>query len=86
MRPEPITQAEYDTELNLLHQRREELEEHESNLTSKHPGSGIPADAQNRLIRVRGELADVLQQIGDLEDRWADAGHAQPNPDGALGE
>ena len=86
MQPEPITQTQYATELNRLHERREELEERESTLTSHDHGGGLPADDQNRLARVRGELADVLQEIGDLKDRFADAGHAKPDPDGALGE
>ncbi|WP_250003532.1 hypothetical protein [Actinoplanes sp. M2I2] len=86
MQPEQISQAEYESELNRLHERREELEESESTLTSHDHGGGLPADQQNRLAKVRGEIADVLQQIGDLQDRWADAGNAKPNPDGALGE
>jgi hypothetical protein len=86
MQPEPITQAEYESQLNRLHERREELEESESTLASHDHGGGLPADEQNRLARVRGEIADVLQQIGDLQDRWADTGHAKPDPDGALGE
>jgi hypothetical protein len=86
MQPEKISQAEYDTELNRLHTRREELEEHESTLVSHDHGGGLAHDDQNRLERVRGELADVLQQIGDLKDRYADAGHAKPDADGALGE
>lgn len=86
MQPEPITQDEYEAELNRLHERREELEERETTLTSHDHGGGLPADEQNRLARVRAELADVLQRIGDLRDRWADAGGAPPEPDGALGE
>ena len=86
MQPEPITQAEYEAQLNQLHERREELEEAETTLTSHDHGGGLPADDQNRLARVRGEIADVLQRIGDLQDRWADTGHAKPDPDGALGE
>ena len=86
MQPEPITQDEYDAELNRLHERREELEERETTLASHDHGGGLPADEQNRLARVRAELADVLQGIGDLRDRWADAGGAPPEPDGALGE
>jgi hypothetical protein len=86
MQPEPITQDQYDAELNRLHERRSELEESETTLTSHDHGGGLPAEQQNRLDKVRGELADVLQAIGDLQDRWADAGHAKPDPDGALGE
>jgi hypothetical protein len=86
MQPEKISQSQYAAELNRLHERREELEEHETTLTSHDHGGGLPADEQNRLARVRGELADVLQRIGDLQDRFADAGGAAPNPDGALGE
>lgn len=81
-----ITKDEYEAELNRLHERKEELEERETTLTSHDHGGGLPADEQNRLDRVRGELADVLQEIGDLRDRWADAGGAPANPDGALGE
>jgi len=86
MQPEKISQSQYAAELNRLHERREELEEHETTLTSHDHGGGLPADEQNRLARVRGELADVLQRIGDQQDRFADAGGAAPNPDGALGE
>jgi hypothetical protein len=86
MQPEPITQDDYETQLNRLHERRAELEEQETTLTSHDHGGGLPADDQNRLDRVRGHLADVLQQIGDLKDRYADAGNAAPEPDGALGE
>ena len=86
MQPEKISQSRYAAELNRLHQRREELEERETTLASHDHGGGLPADEQNRLARVRGELADVLQQIGDLKDRFADSGGAAPNPDGALGE
>ena len=86
MQPEKISQSQYAAELNRLHERREELEELESTLVSHDHGGGLPHDEQNRLARVRGELADVLQQIGDLRDRFADAGGATPNPDGALGE
>jgi len=86
MQPEPISTAEYESQLNQLHERREELEEAETTLTSHDHGGGLPADDQNRLERVRGQLADVLQQIGDLKDRYADAGNAKPDPDGALGE
>jgi len=86
MQPEKISQTEYAIELNRLHERREELEERETTLTSHDHGGGLPADEQNRLARVRGELADVLQQIGDLRDRFADSGGATPDPDGALGE
>ena len=86
MQPEKISKDEYEAELNRLHERREELEERESTITSHDHGGGLPHDEQNRLDRVRGELADVLQRIGDLRDRYADAGGAPPNPDGALGE
>ncbi|WP_030435681.1 hypothetical protein [Actinoplanes subtropicus] len=86
MQPEKISQSQYAAELNRLHERREELEEHETTLTSHDHGGGLPADEQNRLAKVRGELAEVLQRIGDLQDRFADAGGAAPNPDGALGE
>jgi len=86
MQPEKISQSQYAAELNRLHERREELEEHESTLVSHDHGGGLPHDEQNRLDRVRGELADVLQQIGDLKDRFADSGGATPDPDGALGE
>ncbi|XVU20712.1 hypothetical protein ACQPZJ_25930 [Actinoplanes sp. CA-054009] len=86
MQPEKITQTEYATELNRLHTRREELEEAESTLVSHDHGGGLPHDEQNRLDRVRGELADVLQRIGDLKDRFADNGGATADPDGALGE
>ena len=74
------------TDLDRLHREREELAEHETELLSHDHGGGLPADEQNRLARVRGELADVLQQIGDLKDRFADSGGAAPDPDGALGE
>ncbi|MGK5681593.1 hypothetical protein [Actinoplanes sp. URMC 104] len=86
MHPEPITQDEYESRLNSLHERREELEEAETTLASHDHGGGLPAAERNRLDKVRGDLADVLQQIGDLQDRWADTGHARPDPDGALGE
>jgi exonuclease VII small subunit len=86
MQPEPITKEEYEAQLDRLHERREELEELESTLASHDHGGGLPADEQNRLERVRGQLADVLQQIGDLQDRYADAGGAEPDPEGALGE
>ncbi|MET0424961.1 MAG: hypothetical protein ABW046_13845 [Actinoplanes sp.] len=86
MQPEPITQDQYEAELNRLHERRAELEERESTLSSHDHGGGLPHDDQNRLERVRGELADVLQEIGDLRDRFADAGGAPPVADGALGE
>jgi hypothetical protein len=86
MQPEQISRDAYEAELNRLHERREELEEHETTLESHDHGGGLPADDQNRLDRVRGELADVLQQIGDLKDRWADAGNAPVESDGALGE
>jgi hypothetical protein len=86
MQPEPISADQYGAELNRLHQRRAELEERETELTSHDHGGGLPADQQNRLDRVRGELADVLQQIGDLKDRYADANGGPVDPDGALGE
>ncbi|GAA0497708.1 hypothetical protein Ade02nite_53890 [Paractinoplanes deccanensis] len=77
MQPDRITRTEYAAELNRLNTRREELEEQESTLVSHDHGGGLPHDEQNRLARVRGELADVLQEIGDLKDRVAD---------GALGD
>jgi chromosome segregation ATPase len=86
MQPEPITEGELAAELDRLHERREELEEKETELQSHDKGGGLPADDQNRLDRVRGQLADVLQEIGDLKDRYADAGGAPAEPDGALGE
>jgi BMFP domain-containing protein YqiC len=86
MQPEPITADEYRTELDRLHERREELEEKETELLSHDRGGGLPADDQNRLDRVRGQLAAVLQQIGDLQDRYADATGTPADPDGALGE
>jgi hypothetical protein len=86
MQPEEITKDQYEAELNRLHERREELEEQETTLVSHDHGGGLPADQQNRLAKVRGELADVLQEIGDLKDRFADAGGAPPEADGALGE
>lgn len=86
MQPEKISQDEYEAELNRLHERREELEERETTLASHDHGGGLPADQQNRLAKVRGELADLLQEIGDLQDRYADAGGAPPQRDGALGE
>jgi hypothetical protein len=86
MQPEQISQDDYQEQLDRLHERRQELEEHETTLTSHDHGGGLPADDQNRLDRVRGQLADVLQQIGDLKDRFADTGAAKPEPDGALGE
>jgi hypothetical protein len=86
MQPEPIATDDFQAELDRLHERREELEEKETTLTSHDHGGGLPADEQNRLDKVRGELADVLQEIGDLKDRYADAGGAPAEPDGALGE
>jgi exonuclease VII small subunit len=86
MQPEPITADEYEATLNQLHERREELEEKETELLSHDRGGGLAADDQNRLDRVRGQIADVLQQIGDLEDRYADATGAPADPDGAVGE
>ena len=86
MQPEPITAEQFRAELDRLHERREELEEKETTLAAHDHGGGLPADEQNRLTRVRGELADVLQRIGDLEDRYADATGAPADPDGALGE
>ena len=86
MQPENITKDEYESELNRLHERREELEEQETTLTGHDHGGGLPGADQNRLDKVRGELADVLQEIGDLKDRYADAGGAPADPDGALGE
>ena len=86
MQPESISADDFDAQLNRLHERKEELEERETELTSHDHGGGLPADDQNRLARVRGELADVLQEIGDLRDRYADAGGAPADPDGALGE
>ena len=86
MQPDPITAGQFQAELDRLHERREELEERETTLTSHDHGGGLPADEQNRLARVRGELADVLQRIGDLKDRYADASGSAADPDGALGE
>jgi hypothetical protein len=86
MQPEPMSADQYGSELNRLHQRRAELEERETELTSHDHGGGLPADQQNRLDKVRGELADVLQEIGDLKDRYADANGRPTDPDGALGE
>jgi exonuclease VII small subunit len=86
MQPEPITTEAYEADLNRLHERREELEEKETTLTSHDHGGGLAADDQNRLDKVRGELADVLQEIGDLKDRYADATGGPAEPDGALGE
>jgi hypothetical protein len=86
MQPEPITEAEFRAELDRLRERREELEEKETTLAAHDHGGGLPADDQNRLDRVRGELADVLQDIGDLKDRYADANGGPVEPDGALGE
>jgi hypothetical protein len=86
MQPEKISADEFGVQLNRLHERREELEERETELTSHDHGGGLPADQQNRLDKVRGELADVLQEIGDLKDRYADANGGPADPDGALGE
>jgi hypothetical protein len=86
MQPEPIPSAEYQEQLDRLHERRAELEELETTLTSHDHGGGLPADEQNRLERVRGHLAEVLQQIGDLQDRYADGGGAAPDPERARGE
>jgi hypothetical protein len=86
MQPEPITTDEYRAELDRLHERREELEEKETELLSHDRGGGLSAEDQNRLDRVRGHIADVLQRIGDLEDRYADATGAPADPEGALGE
>ena len=86
MQPEPISADDFDAQLNRLHERKEELEERETELTSHDHGGGLPADEQNRLARVRAELADVLQEIGDLKDRYADVTGAPADPDGALGE
>jgi hypothetical protein len=86
MQPESISADDFKTELDRLHERRVELEERETELTSHDHGGGLPADQQNRLERVRGELADVLQEIGDLKDRYADATGGPAEPDGALGE
>ena len=86
MQPERISAEDYQEQLDRLHERREELEELETTLAGHDHGGGLPADEQNRLARVRAELADVLQQIGDLEDRYADATGAPADPDGALGE
>ena len=86
MQPEKISADEFETRLNRLHERREELEERETELTRHDHGGGLPADQQHRLDRVRGELADVLQESGDLKDRYADATGAPADPDGALGE
>ncbi len=86
MQPEPISADDFDAQLNRLHERKEELEERETTLTSHDHGGGLPADQQNRLDRVRGELADVSQEIGDLKDRYADATGAPAEADGALGE
>jgi len=66
MEPEPITAGEYRVALDRLHERREELEEKETDLLSHDRGGGLPADEQHRLDRVRGQIADVLQEIGDL--------------------
>jgi len=86
LQPEKITAEEFDAQLNRLHERREELEERETTLTGHDHGGGLPADQQNRLDRVRAELADVLQSIGDLQDRFAALGGYPPEPGGALGE
>jgi BMFP domain-containing protein YqiC len=86
MQPESISADDFDAQLNRLHERREELEEKETELTSHDHGGGLPADQQNRLAKVRAELADVLQKIGDLKDRYADATGGPADPDGALGE
>ena len=86
MQPESISADDYKEQLDRLHERREELEERETTLTSHDHGGGLPADDQNRLERVRGKLADVLQEIGDLQDRYADGSGAPADPDGALGE
>ena len=86
MQPEPISSDDFETQLDRLHERRAELEERETELISHDHGGGLPADQQYLLERVRGELADVLQQIGDLKDRYADATGAPADPDGALGE
>ena len=86
MQPEPISADDFDAQLNRLHERKEELEERETELTSHDHGGGLPADEQNRLARVRAELADVSQEIGDLKDRYADVTGAPADPDGALGE
>jgi hypothetical protein len=86
MQPEPISADDFDAQLNRLHERKEELEERETELTSHDHGGGLPADQQNRLDRVRGELADVSQEIGDLKDRYADVTGAPVDADGALGE
>ena len=56
------------TELDRLHERREELSEHETELLSHDHGGGLPADQQNRLERVRERWADVDQQIQNAED------------------
>jgi hypothetical protein len=86
MQPEPISADDFDAQLNRLHERKQELEERETELTSHDHGGGLPAEQQNRLDRVRGELADVSQEIGDLKDRYADVTGTPSDPDGALGE
>jgi hypothetical protein len=73
MQPEKITKDQYEAERNTLNERKEELEERESTLASHDHGGGLPHDDRNRLDRVRSELADVIQQIGDLDDRYEDA-------------
>jgi len=56
------------TELDRLHERREELSEKETDLLSHDHGGGLPADDQNRLERVRERWADVDQQIENEEE------------------
>lgn len=69
MQPENISAEEFDERLNRLHERREELEERETELTSHDHGGGLPADDQNRLERVRERWADVTQQIENLREQ-----------------
>lgn len=56
------------TELDRLHERREELSEKETELLSHDHGGGLPADDQNRLERVRERWADVDQEIENEEE------------------
>jgi hypothetical protein len=70
MPPEKNDAGEDDdaTELDRLHEEREELSERETELTSHDHGGGLPADEQNRLERVRERWADLDQKIHNEED------------------
>jgi hypothetical protein len=56
------------TDLDRLHEQREEVSERETELLSHNHGGGLPADEPNRLEQARERWADPDQKIHNEDD------------------